>query len=132
MDQLVTIAQLKEQVRAFRDARNWAQFHKPKDLAAALSIECGELQELFLWKSDEAIAEYLETEAGAAKLREELADCFIFLLHLADGSNVDLAQAVRNKLALNEKKYPVEKSFNSNAKYTEWNGASSGADGSMM
>ena len=120
MDHQTTISQLKQEVRAFRDARNWAQFHKPKDLAAALSIECGELQELFLWKSEAEISAYLGREDGSARLREELADCFIFLLHLADGCDVDLAQAVRSKLALNEKKYPLEKSFNSNAKYTEW------------
>lgn len=119
MDERTTVAELKKEARAFRDARDWAQFHQPKDLAAALSIEAGELQELFLWKKPEEIEALLNTERGAAKLREELADCALFLLHLSDRCGVDLSAAVRAKLAANDKKYPVEKSKGTHAKYDE-------------
>jgi len=119
MDNPSTLDSLKLKARAFRDARNWKQFHKPKDLAAALSIEAAELQELFLWKTHEECAAYLGTEVGQAKLREETADVMLFLLHLADVCDLDLAAAVEAKLALNEKKYPVAQSYNSHRKYTE-------------
>ncbi|MCZ7647003.1 MAG: nucleotide pyrophosphohydrolase [Planctomycetota bacterium] len=119
MDRQNTFADLKARVTAFRDARDWARFHRPKDLAAALAIEAGELQELFLWKSHEEIDALLATEAGRARLEEELADVQIFLLHLAVCCGVDVSEAVARKLANNEAKYPVDKSRGSAKKYTE-------------
>ncbi|MBE7462090.1 MAG: nucleotide pyrophosphohydrolase [Planctomycetes bacterium] len=119
MDETTTLADLKSRVTSFRDARAWAPFHQPKDLAAAVAIEAGELQEPFLWKTPAEIEAYLATEAGRAKLEEELADVQIFLLHLAERCGVDVAGAVLNKLRKNESKYPVEKSKGSAKKYTE-------------
>jgi NTP pyrophosphatase (non-canonical NTP hydrolase) len=119
MDAHETIANLRDQVIRFRDARNWAQFHDPKNLAMGLSIECAELLELFLWKSDEEIREMLKDENMRRRVREELADVCVFLLYLSKGCGVDLSDAVSKKLAVNEKKYPVEKSFGSNKKYDE-------------
>ena len=109
MDDTTTIEKLKKMVISFRDERNWEQFHDPKNLAAGLSIESAELQEIFLWKSKD----------GNKKLSDELADIFVFLLYLSEACGIDLSEAVINKLKLNAKKYPVEKSFNSNKKYNE-------------
>lgn len=102
---------LIQQWIAFRDERDWAQFHNPKDLALGLSIEAAELNELFLWKQPE--------EADPAKVREELADVFGFALLMAHHYGFDIREIVEEKLAKNAAKYPVEKSKGSNKKYTE-------------
>lgn len=102
---------LMQQWIAFRDERDWAQFHNPKDLALGLSIEAAELNELFLWKQPE--------EADPAKVREELADVFGFALLMAHHYGFDIREIVEEKLAKNAAKYPVEKSKGSNKKYTE-------------
>lgn len=96
---------------AFRDERDWAQFHNPKDLALGLSIEAAELNELFLWKKPE--------EADVAKVREELADVFGFALLMAHHYGFDIPEIIEEKMAKNAAKYPVEKSKGSNKKYTE-------------
>jgi len=119
MDAVTTVQTLRDEARAFRDARNWAQFHDPKNLAAALAIEAAELQEVFLWKKPDEVVAVLATEPGRKKLREEAADVFIFLLHFSDATGIDLAEAVREKLTANERKYPVEKSYDNARKYTE-------------
>lgn len=84
-----------------------------------LSIECAELQELFLWKTKEDVAEFIRDPDGQKRIKEELADVFVFLLYLSYECNIDLSDAIIHKLAVNEKKYPVSKSFNSNKKYTD-------------
>lgn len=106
------IQDLAQEIMAFRDARNWKQFHHVKDLLMGLNTEVGELAELFLWKSD------AEIEAiDAEDIADELADIYVFLNYLANHFDVDLAQAVQRKLKKNDLKYPVEKSYNSNKKY---------------
>jgi len=95
----------------FRDAREWGQFHNPKDLALALSIEAAELNEAFLWKKSE--------EADMDKVREELADVFAYAFLLAHRCGLDVTEIVKAKVAKNEEKYPVEKSKGSAKKYTE-------------
>ena len=92
---------LQREALAFRDERDWAQFHNAKDLAAGLSIEASELLECFLWKDAKS--------ADPAKLREELADVIVYALLLAHEAQIDIPQAVRAKLALNALKYPVDK-----------------------
>ncbi len=119
MDDTETIQDLKEAVIRFRDARNWEQFHDPKNLAMGLSIECAELLEHFLWKSEDEIREMLEDQDRLEKVGEELADVCVFLLYLSKGCGIDLSKAVRKKLMVNEKKYPVEKSYGSNRKYND-------------
>jgi NTP pyrophosphatase (non-canonical NTP hydrolase) len=111
--------ELTEKVLGFRDERNWAQFHSLKNLAAGLSIEAGELQELFLWKSDAEAEAYVNSEEGKTRLGEEMADVLVYLLLLADIAKIDLKAASDRKIELNAKKYPVEKSYNSATKYTE-------------
>lgn len=98
-------------LRNFRDERDWAQFHNPKDLAVALSIESNELLEAFLWKSPE--------DADPAKVKEELADVFAYALLLADHYKLDVTDIVTEKVARNALKYPVDKAKGTAAKYTE-------------
>ncbi|MBQ0834031.1 nucleotide pyrophosphohydrolase [Marinobacter sp.] len=98
-------------LRQFRDDRDWKQFHNPKDLALALSIESSELLEAFLWKSAE--------DADIEKVKEELADVFAFAFLMADACDLDVKQIVMEKIDKNEKKYPVEKARGTAKKYTE-------------
>jgi len=105
------IAELQKEALAFRDARDWAQFHNTKDLAAGLSIEASELLECFLWKDAKA--------ADPAKIREELADVIVYALLLAHEAKIDIPSAVRAKLAQNANKYPVEKSKGRADKYDQ-------------
>ena len=98
-------------LRQFRDERDWKQFHNPKDLALALSIESAELLEAFLWKSPE--------QADPAKVKEELADVFAFALLLADTYDFDVKEIILEKIDQNEKKYPVSKARGTAKKYTE-------------
>jgi dCTP diphosphatase len=111
------LERLKAAIIDFRNARDWAQFHDPKNLAAALSIEAAELQELFLWQP--AAESHRPDDAGRQRAAEEAADIFIFLTYLCDALNIDLAAAVTAKIAANDRKYPVEKARGSRKKYTE-------------
>jgi NTP pyrophosphatase (non-canonical NTP hydrolase) len=108
------IRELIDLLETFRDERDWAQFHDSKNLALALSIEAAELNELFLWKKDEK-----SEEVDKQRLREELADVFAYALMLAGRHGLDVSQIVKDKITLNAKKYPVEQSRGSSAKYTE-------------
>jgi NTP pyrophosphatase (non-canonical NTP hydrolase) len=102
---------LQKEALAFRDARDWAQFHNAKDLAAGLSIEASELLECFLWKDAKS--------ADPAKIREELADVLVYALLLAHEAKIDIPSAVREKLAKNAVKYPVEKAKGRADKYDQ-------------
>ncbi len=95
----------------FRDDRDWAQFHNPKDLALAINIEAGELLEAFLWKNAE--------EAKPEKIKEELADVLAYAFLLAHRMQLDVSSIVLEKIALNNSKYPVDKSKGSAKKYNE-------------
>lgn len=103
------IKTLQTEALAFRDDRDWAQFHNAKDLAAGLSIEAGELLECYLWKKPE--------QAEIAKVKEEIADVLIYTLLLAHEAKIDLAEAVRAKLKRNAEKYPVDKAKGRADKY---------------
>lgn len=95
----------------FRNERDWEQFHNPKDLAMALSIESAELLELFLWKKAD--------EANVTKVKEELADIFSFAFLLADKYRFDVKDIVLEKIKMNGEKYPVEKAKGTAKKYNE-------------
>ena len=112
-----TIAELTADIRAFRDARDWKQFHNPKELAVAITAEAGELLQHFVWQ-DHAQSERRVTERRE-DIASEVADVAILLFELADNSAIDLAAAIRAKLARNEERYPVDKAKGSNAKYNE-------------
>ena len=105
------IDELLAQLRQFRDERDWAQFHNAKDLALALSIEAAELNEQFLWKSAE--------QADPERVKEELADVLLYAFQLADRYGWDIAELMRQKLARNAEKYPVDKARGTAAKYNE-------------
>jgi dCTP diphosphatase len=108
---------LRDHVRDFAAARDWEQFHSPKNLAMALSAEAGELLEVFQWLTEEQ-SRNLEPKARAAA-SEEIADILLFLVRLADRLDVDPVAAAHRKLAANAEKYPVEKSRGSSKKYNE-------------
>ena len=112
-----SIADLQAEVLAFRDARDWAQFHRAKDLAMGLAVEAGELLELFLWKGDAALETERDDPRAKERAGEELADVLVYLLYLAHERGIDLAAAVRDKLRKNEAKYPVERFRGSARKY---------------
>lgn len=116
-DQTSTVAELRAAALAFRDARDWAPFHTPKDLALALGIEAGELGERFLWRTEAQIAAFGPAEREG--IGEEMADVLIYLLYLSDALGIDLSAACADKLQKNERKYPVEKARGSAAKWTE-------------
>ncbi|HAE11772.1 MAG: nucleotide pyrophosphohydrolase [Opitutae bacterium] len=98
----------------FRDERDWGQFHDSKNLALALSIEAAELNELFLWKKEDEAE-----QVDRAKLREELADVFAYAIMLAGRHGLEVSDIVKEKIAKNAAKYPVEKSKGSAAKYDD-------------
>lgn len=104
-DETTTLSDLKEAVRAFNAARDWEQFHNPRNLAMCLSVEVGELLDLFLWSRDEGPQPPVEGRRQAVE--EELADVAWNLVNLADSLGVDLAAAFAAKRAKNELKYPV-------------------------
>ena len=114
-----TVAALRDRAVAFRDERDWRQFHTPKDLTLAIAAEAGELAEVFLWKTPEEVEEALADPEQREHLSEEMADVLLYLLCLADVTGVDLSQAVEAKLAVNAARYPVERSRGSARKYTD-------------
>lgn len=105
-------------LRDFAAARQWEQFHSPKNLACALSVEAAELLEHFQWLTEEQ-----SRNLGAEKrlaVSHELADVFLYLLQLADKLQIDLAAAAGQKLQLNASKYPVTQARGSSRKYNEF------------
>ena len=114
-----TLADLTTAVLAFRDARDWKQFHTPKNLSAALAIEAGELQETLLWKTDEQISDVLTVPEGREKIADEIADVMLYAMLFADATGIDPSDAIIRKLEKNNVKYPVEWSKGSIRKYTE-------------
>lgn len=113
----MTIPELTAKIRAFRDARDWQQFHSPKDLAVAIAAEAGELLQPFVWKSPEESREIAQRKR--AEIADEVADVGILLFEFADQLGLDLAAEMAAKLARNEARYPVEKAKGSNLKYNE-------------
>lgn len=111
------IEELTKKIIAFRDARDWAQFHTPKDLAISLSLEAGEVLEHFQWKTNEEIVEYLKTHKE--HIGDELGDVFNYLLLIADAAGINIIEASEKKLKKNEEKYPVEKAKGKHTKYNQ-------------
>jgi len=107
--------ELTQQVVAFRDARDWKQFHSPRNLAASISIEAAELLECFQWSNDATLDGDVAKRRG--EIEEEIADVLIYALLLAHETGIDPAEAIRRKIAVNDIKYPIERSKGSRAKY---------------
>ncbi len=114
---LNSLDELRGALRRFAAERDWDQFHCPKNLAIALSVEAAELLEHFQWMP-EADSARLSPEQHA-KVREELADVLLYLVRLADRLEVDLLAAAGEKIDLNARKYPVDKARGNSRKYTE-------------
>ena len=113
----MTIDELTVRIRTFRDARDWRQFHGPKEMAVAIIAEAGELLQHFVWKTPEQ-SEQRAVEK-LSEIREEIADVAILLFELADNIGVKLDEAMQDKLAKNQQRYPADKARGSNAKYNE-------------
>ncbi|NJE42761.1 nucleotide pyrophosphohydrolase [Thermococcus sp. GR6] len=100
--------ELERKVVAFRDARGWAKYHTPKNLAISAAVELGELLEHFQWGTDEEILELAENPTKREAIADEIADVIIYLTLLAHELGIDLDEAVKRKLRKNEEKYPVK------------------------
>ena len=105
---------IREAILSFRDARDWKQFHNPKDLATAISIEAWELQEKFLWKSQKDSYEIWKNDPN---VKEEFADIFNFMVLFAEECWIDIEKAVLDKIEKNNQKYSVEKAKGRSDKY---------------
>jgi len=103
--------ELEEKLVAFRDARNWAEYHTPKNLAISAAVELGELLEHFQWETDEEILEAVKNPAKKEAIADEIADVVIYLTLLAHELGIDLGidldEALERKLEKNERKYPL-------------------------
>ncbi len=113
MDELV------KAVLAFRDQRDWRQFHNPKDLAISITLEAAELLEHFQWKAPAEVETFLADPANRWRVGQEMADVLILLVSMADAVGVDLLEAARCKLEENAKKYPIERAKGSAKKYDQ-------------
>ena len=114
-----SISEITTRINAFRDARDWKQFHTPKDMAVSISIEAAELLEQFQWKNRAECEAHLRANREA--VADEMADVAIYLFELADLLQMDLGKEMLRKLEKNAAKYPVEKAKGSNKKYDELN-----------
>ena len=113
-----TLQDLRMRLREFARERDWEQFHSPKNLAAALIVEAGELLEHFQWLTERQSEEL--TPKTRARVAEELADVLLYLVRLADRVDIDLAQAAAQKLQRNAEKYPADKVRASAKKYSDY------------
>lgn len=111
------IKKITEKLLKFRKARDWEQFHKPKDLAISLVLEAAEVLEHFQWKSEKEIQEYIKNNKD--EVGEELADVFNWVLLLSHDLGVDIIEESKRKIEINTRKYPVEKAKGKHTKYNK-------------
>ncbi|MCX5690801.1 MAG: nucleotide pyrophosphohydrolase [Planctomycetota bacterium] len=122
-----TVTQLQQEIRAFVEARDWQQFHSPRNLAAAVSVEAGELLGHFRWSDAAESVAIVQNPAKREAIAHEVADVLILTLELAEVCGFDVATIIREKLELNSRRYPVEQARGRSEKYTELPGAAGGA-----
>ena len=111
------INDLTKRIIAFRDARDWKQFHNPKDVALSLVLEATEVMEHFQWKSKEEMEKYIVT--NKSDIGEELADVLYWVVLMSADLDIDILDALEKKIKKNEEKYPVEKAKGKHTKYTK-------------
>lgn len=111
------IKYILEQIKSFRDERDWMQFHDPKNMAISIAIEASELLQEFQWKNKKDVEEHIKQ--NIERVQDEIADVALYLFELADNLNIDLIEAMSIKLEKNKEKYPVEKAKGIAKKYTE-------------
>ena len=116
MDDNITLKNIKNEVQRFCEAREWDQFHNPKELAIGISTEATELLELFRFQSEEQMEQMLKDSQMRTKIGEELADTFFFVVRFAQMNQFDLQEILADKLEKNERRYSVEKSKGRNQK----------------
>ena len=114
----LAMKKLVNEVRQFREERDWEQFHSPKNLTMALMVECAELAEHFQWLTQEQ-SRNLSAEKKEA-VKEEIADVLVYLINLAEKLDIDLLDAAWEKIGKNRKKYPADKARGKSAKYHEY------------
>jgi NTP pyrophosphatase (non-canonical NTP hydrolase) len=114
---MTTIRELTTKIIAFRDERDWKQFHNPKDLAISLVLEAGEVMEHFQWKTKEEVEEHIRTHKE--DIADELADVLHYLLTLSHDLDIDLVEAEENKIQKSALKYPIAKSRGKSTKYNK-------------
>ena len=112
-----SIKELTAKIEEFRDARNWKQFHNPKDMAISITLEAAELLEVFQWSGANTDA---DTDRKIEKIQEELADVLIYSLLMGHDLGFDIFEIVSSKIDANNRKYPAEKAYGKSAKYTEY------------
>jgi NTP pyrophosphatase (non-canonical NTP hydrolase) len=108
---------LTEKIVKFREARDWKQFHNPKDMAISLSLEASEVLEHFQWKSKEEIEEYIKKNKN--EIGKELADVLYWVLLMSHDLDIDIEKTSKIKLKENAKKYPIKKAKGKHTKYTK-------------
>jgi len=108
------IKEIQNKLAKFSAERDWDQFHSPKNLAMALTSEVGELNELFQWLTEEQ-----SKNVDNDEIRQEIADIFIYILRLADKLNINIEDAVREKMEINAKKYPIDLAKGNATKYNK-------------
>lgn len=114
---MTKIEELTTRIVAFRDARDWRQFHNPKDVALSLVLEAAEVMEHFQWKNPDEMQKHLA--AHSSEVGEELADVLYWVLLMGHDFNINVLEALEKKISKNESKYPVEKAKGVHTKYTE-------------
>ncbi len=119
MDKNANMDELKNMVKKFCEDRDWDQFHNPKDLAIMISTEASELLQIFRYKNIDQMNEMLHS-AKKSDIEDEVADVFFSLLRFSQMNNIDMSEALSNKIEKNNKKYPVEKAKGNNQKYNEY------------
>ncbi len=113
------LKKLKDRILDFAKAREWEQFHSPKNLSMAISAESAELMEHFLWQTAESSFQEVMNEPLRQKITEEIADILIFAIEFANVAEIDITNAILDKMHKNGLKYPIEKAKGSSRKYTE-------------
>lgn len=114
---MTDLDELQKRVVGFRDARDWKQFHNPKDVAISLALEAAEVMEHFQWKSPQEIEKHLKSHR--AEFEDEVIDVLYWVLLLAHDNNINLKRAFERKMKQNNKKYPVAKAKGRHTKYTD-------------
>jgi NTP pyrophosphatase (non-canonical NTP hydrolase) len=112
------ITDLTNRIIAFRDARDWKQFHNPKDLTLSLVLEAGEVMEHFQWKNKEEMDEHIKTHKE--DIGDELADVLYWILLMGSDFKIDVFEALEKKIKKNENKYPIEKAKGKHTKYNNF------------
>jgi len=116
-DETTSISSLKARIAQFNAQRDWGQYHSPRNLAMAVSVEAGELLELFLWSADDGPQPAVESRLP--RVSEEAADVAITLLNFCERAGIDLASAIDAKLIANAERYPVDKARGRMLKHDE-------------